>query len=93
MLLQLCPIRQHGGREDWSVRPERVRVGRIGGSGHNESNLVAGPAKYGGNAFAADSLEPVFVYLEKLKPKLVICCLNLEKKSLIFLFRFWKCSI
>jgi hypothetical protein len=55
--------------------------------------LVAGPAKYGGNAFAADSLEPVFVYLEKLKPKIVICCLNSEKKILIFLFRFLKCSI
>ncbi len=93
VLLQLGPIRQHGGGEDRSVRPERVGVGRIGGPSHNESNLVAGPAKYGGNAFAADSLEPVFVYLEKLKPKIVICCLNSEKKILIFLFRFLKCSI
>jgi hypothetical protein len=77
VLLQLGPIRQHGGGEDRSVRPERVGIGRIGGPGHNESNLVTGPAKNGGNAFAADSLEPVFVYLEKLKPKIVICSLNL----------------
>ncbi len=67
VFLQLVPVGQHGRRQDGCIRPKGVGVGWIRWPSHHKADVVAGTTKHCSDAFAPNTLQPMFVDLKRLR--------------------------